>query len=55
MSQLGFGIVGTGMIAGMTADAIAKSINSKLIAVSSREMHSAQSFVAKRPGVAAFP
>src|SRR6185436_2511740 len=52
-SQLGFGIVGTGFIAGMIADAIAKSTNAKLIAVSSRQMDSARSFVATRPGVAA--
>jgi predicted dehydrogenase len=52
-SQLRFGIVGTGMIAGIIADAIDKSANSKLIAVSGRKIDSAQSFVAKRQGVAA--
>jgi predicted dehydrogenase len=53
MSQLGFGIVGTGLIAGVIADAIAKSTNAKLIAVSSRRIENALSFTAKRQGVAA--
>jgi predicted dehydrogenase len=53
MSPLGFGIVGTGMIAGVIADAIAKSSHAKLTAVSSRRMENAQSFVAKRQGAAA--
>jgi hypothetical protein len=35
-SQLGFGIVGIGMIAGVRADAIAGSTNAKLTALSSR-------------------
>jgi predicted dehydrogenase len=52
-SQLGFGIVGTGMIAGVIADAIAKSTNAKLIAVSGRRIDTAHTFVATRPGVAA--
>src|SRR5260370_33751249 len=52
-SQLRFGIVGTGMIAGFIADAIDKSTNAKLIAVSGRQIDTAQSFVAKRQGVAA--
>lgn len=52
-SPLGFGIVGTGFIAGMIADALARSTNAKLIAVSSRRIDSARSFVATRPGVAA--
>ena len=52
-SQLGFGIVGTGMIAGIIADAIDNSTNAKLIAVSSRKIDTAQSFVAKRQRVAA--
>ncbi len=38
MAQLGFGIVGTGMIAGVIAEAISKSTNAKLIAVSSRRL-----------------
>src|SRR5260221_6126248 len=52
-SQLRFGIVGTGMIAGFIADAIDKSTNAKLIGVSGRQIDNAQSFVAKRQGVAA--
>ena len=42
MSQLGIGIVGTGMIAGVIADAIAKSKNARLTAVSSRRLENAQ-------------
>jgi predicted dehydrogenase len=53
MGQLGFGIVGTGMIAGVIADAIVKSTNGKLIAVSGRQPDSAKIFVATRQGVAA--
>jgi predicted dehydrogenase len=53
MSQLGIGIVGTGFIAGVIADAIVKSKKARLIAVSSRRLENAQSFVAKRPGAAA--
>jgi predicted dehydrogenase len=53
MGQLGFGIVGTGMIAGVIADAIAKSTNGKLVAVSGRQPDSAKNFVAARQGVAA--
>lgn len=53
MSQLGFGIVGTGMVAGVIADAIATSTNGKLVAVSGRQIDTAQSFVTKRPGVVA--
>src|SRR5262249_46914630 len=52
-SRLGFGIVGTGMIAGVVADAIGKSTSGKLIAVSSRKIENAQSFVAGRPHVGA--
>jgi predicted dehydrogenase len=51
--QPGLGVVGTGMIAGVIADAIAKSTKTRLIAVSSRRIESAQGFVAKRQGVAA--
>lgn len=51
--ELRFGIVGPGMIAGVFADAIAKTKNAKLTAVSSRRLDTAQSFVADRPGVAA--
>jgi predicted dehydrogenase len=53
MSQLGFGVVGTGMIAGVVADAIAKSTDARLIAVSSRQIETARNFVAKRVGVEA--
>jgi predicted dehydrogenase len=53
MSQIGFGIVGTGMIAGVVADAITKSVNARLVAVSSRRIANAQKFTAKRHGVAA--
>jgi predicted dehydrogenase len=53
MHQLGFGIVGTGMIAGVIADAIANSASAKLVAVSSRRIENALSFVAKRQGVEA--
>jgi predicted dehydrogenase len=52
MSKLGFGIVGTGMIAGAIADAITNSNNAALVAVSSRRIDTARNFVAKRPGVA---
>jgi len=53
MAQLGFGIVGTGMIAGVIADAITKSTKANLAAVSSRRIENANSFVANRSGVAA--
>jgi len=52
-SRLGFGIVGTGMIAGVIADSIAASTNAELIAVSGRRIDTAKQFVATRPGVAA--
>jgi predicted dehydrogenase len=51
--RLGFGIVGTGMIAHVIADAIDTSRNAKLIAVSSRRNDTAQRFAAGRPGVSA--
>jgi predicted dehydrogenase len=53
MAQLGFGIVGTGMIAGVVAEAITKSKIAKLVAVSSRRIENAQSFTAKFKGAAA--
>jgi predicted dehydrogenase len=53
MSQLGFGIVGTGMIAGVVADAISKSKSARVAAVSSRRIENAQKFTADRPAVAA--
>lgn len=48
-----FGIVGTGMIAGVVANALAQSTKSRLRAVSSRQLPIAQKFVADRPGVEA--
>jgi predicted dehydrogenase len=53
MSQIGFGIVGTGMIAGVVADAIAKAANARLAAVSSRRIENAEKFTAQRQGAAA--
>lgn len=53
MAQLGFGIVGTGLIAGVVADAIGKASNARLVAASGREIGTAQKFVAERAGVAA--
>src|ERR1700721_1927846 len=53
MSPLGIGIVGTGMIAGVIADALAKSKNARLAAVSSRRLENAQTFVANRPDAVA--
>ena len=53
MSSLGFGIVGTGMIAGAIADAIAKSKRARLAAVSSRRIENAQTFVTNRQGAVA--
>ena len=53
MAPFGFGIVGTGMIAGVIAEAIGKAKKAKLAAVSSRRMENAQNFVAKFPGAAA--
>ena len=53
ISNFGFGMVGTGMIAGVIAEAIAKAQNARLVAVSSRRIETAQSFVAERQGVAA--
>ena len=52
-SEFGFGVVGTGVIAGVIADAIVKSQNAQLIAVSSRQIENAQDFVTNRQGVAA--
>jgi predicted dehydrogenase len=50
-SEFGFGVVGTGVIAGVIADAIVKSQNAQLIAVSSRQIENAQDFVTNRQGV----
>jgi predicted dehydrogenase len=49
-SQLRFGIVGTGMIAGVIADAIGSAKNAKLTAVSSRKVENARKFIAKYDG-----
>ncbi|MDB5348906.1 MAG: putative dehydrogenase [Planctomycetota bacterium] len=53
MPQLGFGIVGTGFIAGVIADAITRASNARLSAVSSRRIENARKFTANRPGVEA--
>jgi predicted dehydrogenase len=53
MPQIGFGIVGTGMIAGVVAEAIAKSTNARLASVSSRRIENARKFTAERPGARA--
>ncbi len=53
--SVGFGIVGTGMIAGVVADALAKAKNANLTAVSSRRLENAESFVSERPGAAPVP
>lgn len=52
-SSLGFGIVGTGMIAGVIANALSKAQHARLVAVSSRQLANAEAFVRERPGVAA--
>jgi predicted dehydrogenase len=48
--SLGFGIVGTGMIAGVVAEAIRKAGNATLSAVSSRSQENADRFAANHPG-----
>jgi predicted dehydrogenase len=53
MPQLGFGIVGTGMIAGVVAEAIGRSANASVAAVSSRRIENSRKFTASRPGVKA--
>ena len=53
MSTLGFGIVGTGFIAGVVANAIEAASNAHLAAVSSRKLENAENFVAERTNVAA--
>ena len=50
MPRIGFGIVGTGMIAGVVADAVSKSASARLAAVASRRIENAETFTAKRPG-----
>lgn len=49
--QMGMGIVGTGMIANVVANAIEKSSNAKLLAVSGRRLETATAFAHKRQGV----
>lgn len=51
MAKLRFGIVGTGMIAGVVADAIVRARGAELTAVSGRRIETAQKFVAERAGV----
>ena len=53
MHQLGLGIVGTGMIAGVIAEAITQSTHGRLVAVSSRRLAGAKQFTARFPGAAA--
>jgi predicted dehydrogenase len=53
MAPLRFGIVGTGAIAAVIADAIAQSTKAVLTAVSSRTRDKATRFVSKRPGTVA--
>jgi len=48
MAHTRFGFVGTGMIAAVLADAMAKSTRARLVAVSSRNINHAKAFVAKR-------
>jgi predicted dehydrogenase len=50
-TPFGFGITGTGMIAGVIADALARATTARLHAVSSRTLANAQKFTAQRPGV----
>ncbi len=50
-TKLGFAIVGTGMIAGVIANAVEKSTNAKLCAVSGRRIETAKTFVRDRNGV----
>ena len=50
-TSFGFGIVGTGMIAGVIADALARTDHAQLRAVSSRQIGNARTFTAGRPGV----
>jgi predicted dehydrogenase len=53
MSRFGIGIVGTGLIANVVADAIARSSKAKLAAVSSRRLETAKEFAAKHQEAAA--
>lgn len=51
MTETAFGVVGTGFIAGVVADAIMTADTARLAAVSSRRLSTAQAFVADRKGV----
>ena len=53
MGDFGFGIVGTGMIAGVIAHSLASAHGTRLAAVSSRSQASADAFVAAYDGVSA--
>jgi predicted dehydrogenase len=53
MATFGIGIVGTGFIAGVIADAIARSSGARLTTVSSRKLENALKFVSNRPGAVA--
>jgi predicted dehydrogenase len=53
MKMFGFGIVGTGLIAGVIANAIEKAKNARLVAVSSRKLETAKNFAAAFNGAAA--
>ncbi|MBX3379002.1 MAG: Gfo/Idh/MocA family oxidoreductase [Phycisphaeraceae bacterium] len=48
MSQTRFGFVGTGMIAGVMANATDNATHARLVAVSSRNIDNAKAFIAKR-------
>jgi len=50
MTQFRFGIVGTGMIAGVVADALGEAERATLSRVASRDRARAAEFVAERPG-----
>jgi predicted dehydrogenase len=52
-SGFGFGIVGTGMIAGVVATALGRARNARLRAVSSRQLANARTFVTNHAGAEA--
>jgi predicted dehydrogenase len=54
MAELRFGIVGTGWISGIIADAIDQSSGARVAAIASRRQETAEAFAAARPGVKAF-
>ncbi len=53
MDKIGFGVVGTGFIGDVVANAIITSDKAELVAVSSRKLATAEAFVAERPGAQA--